>query len=76
MHGQVVHVGVTAVQQGGDAARFDVTDELLVGRNVDGQVGMARQWRNGQNGTGKLFKRDGRSFHGQVGSENKKQLKL
>ena len=76
MQGQVVHVGVAAVQQSGDAACLDVTDELLVGRSVDGQVCMTGQRRNGQNGTGKLFKREGRGFHGQVGRGNKKQLKL
>ena len=60
---QVVNVGIAAVQQGGDAAPLDVTDQLLVGRGVDGQVGMTGQRRHSQHRAGKFIEADGRGFH-------------
>ena len=62
--GDVIQIGVAAVQQGAHAARLDVPDQLAVFRGVERVIGAAGQRRHSHDGGGELAIEDGGDFHG------------
>jgi hypothetical protein len=48
----VVEVRVAAVEEGGEAAGFDVADEFCVFGFVEGEVGVTRERGDGEDGLG------------------------
>ncbi|MNQ84357.1 hypothetical protein D3C85_994830 [compost metagenome] len=62
----VVEVGIAAIHHVAHAARFQMAEQGLVGRYVQGKVGMAGQGRHGDDRTLQVLGGDRRSFHGRA----------
>lgn len=62
-NGDVVEVGVTAVEENADAAGLHVADELGVFGVGEGVVGVAAEWGDGDDGAAEVGGRDGGGLH-------------
>ncbi|MNT31817.1 hypothetical protein D3C72_1676690 [compost metagenome] len=65
-HAHVVEIGVAAVHDVAHAARFQVSEQRLVGGFVQGQVGIAGQGRHGDDRTLQVLGGDRGGFHGRA----------